>query len=343
MTPAFAPDGSKVAFSLWSGAVGTANAGAHTLVAMDFACGALPGNPACAADSDKKFSGGRALYTAPDRYPAWPSFLPDASGVVFNNGFGDGGQDQAHDISGGFTDCVPNTPDASSNDNCFLSTWYRATSEVWLAPDGGDAVVLGMLNGAGYLPVHTTQEWAHYFPTPDQTVVQKVWDDSKLNYMPTVNPVPSGGYFWVVFTSRRRYGSVLNKHPFYENALTQYQHIKSAQKKLWVAAIDANTGAVDRSHPAFYLPGQELDAGNSRGFWVVDPCHADGASCETGDQCCGGTCRTDASSGALTCQPPPEASCQPEFDACKGDADCCGTDLKCINGKCSLKAPRTPN
>ena len=34
------------------------------------------------------------------------------------------------------------------------------------------------------------------------------------------------------------------------------------------------------SHPAFYLPAQELLAGNARGFWTVDPCHADGTSCE---------------------------------------------------------------
>ena len=62
--------------------------------------------------------------------------------------------------------------------------------------------------------------------------------------------------------------------------------------KLWVAAIDLNAPAgTDPSHPAFYLPAQELLAGNSRGYWVVDPCHVDLTSCETGDECCGGFCR----------------------------------------------------
>jgi len=44
-----------------------------------------------------------------------------------------------------------------------------------------------------------------------------------------------------------------------------------------VAAIDINpTPGTDPSHPAFYLPGQELNAGNLRGFWVVDPCKQNG-------------------------------------------------------------------
>ena len=43
-------------------------------------------------------------------------------------------------------------------------------------------------------------------------------------------------------------------------------------KKLWVAAIDLNAPVgTDASHPAFYLPAQELLAGNARGFWVLDP------------------------------------------------------------------------
>ena len=55
----------------------------------------------------------------------------------------------------------------------------------------------------------------------------------------------------------------------------------------------------DASHPAFYLPAQELLAGNPRGFWVLDPCEPDGSSCMTGDQCCNGYC--EAEDGALVC------------------------------------------
>jgi hypothetical protein len=84
------------------------------------------------------------------------------------------------------------------------------------------------------------------------------------------------------------------------------------------------------------LPAQELLAGNSRGFWVVDPCKPDGNSCETGDECCGGYCQPLAD-GGLTCTPnkPP---CASEFEKCTTDGDCCGK-LVCINGFCGLKSP----
>ena len=113
----------------------------------------------------------------------------------------------------------------------------------------------------------------------------------------------------------------------------------SPQKKLWVAAVDIATGAVDPSHPAFYLPGQELGAGNSRGFWVVVPCKANGTSCETGDECCNGSCR-DNGNGALVCQDkPPGTQCVNEFEKCTVDADCCDPKQKCIAGRCGFDAP----
>jgi hypothetical protein len=76
-------------------------------------------------------------------------------------------------------------------------------------------------------------------------------------------------------------------------------------------------------------------AGNSRGFWVVDPCKADGKTCETGDECCGGYCQ--AGNNGLVCSPtkPP---CANEFDKCTVSADCCG-GLSCIDGRCGFIAP----
>ncbi len=49
---------------------------------------------------------------------------------------------------------------------------------------------------------------------------------------------------------------------------------------------------------------QELLAGNARGFWVVDPCHNDGTSCETGDECCGGYCRPGTGGALPRCRWP---------------------------------------
>ncbi|HEX4513706.1 MAG TPA: hypothetical protein VH054_09225, partial [Polyangiaceae bacterium] len=154
-----------------------------------------------------------------------------------------------------------------------------------------------------------------------------------LNYEPTMNPIASGGYYWVVFTSRRMYGNVATGDPWsgYTGA--------PIPKKLWVAAIDINpTPGKDPSHPAFYLPGQEINAGNSRGFWVVDPCKANGNSCVTGDECCNGFCR-QGDGGGLVCSNNP-GGCSQQYESCTTDADCCGAGaLTCVNGHCAQKNP----
>src|SRR5205814_2358354 len=158
---------------------------------------------------------------------------------------------------------------------------------------------LDKLNGAGYLPVGAS---GHD-------------DDTTLNYEPTVNPVPSGGYAWVVFTSRRLYGNVATVNPFYSDPRFHDLTATATTKKLWVAAIDLNAPAgTDPSHPAFYLPAQELLAGNARGYWVVDPCKPDLSSCETGDECCGGYCRP-AGDGGFTCTHD-VPKCAAEFEKC---------------------------
>jgi hypothetical protein len=119
-----------------------------------------------------------------------------------------------------------------------------------------------------------------------------------------------------------------------------WQHVVTP-KKLWVAAIDLNAPAgTDPSHPAFYLPAQELLAGNARGFWTVDPCHADGTGCETGDECCGGYCRPGGDAGALICTNQ-QPSCSQEFEKCTVTSDCCGatSGVMCINGICGKSQP----
>ena len=142
-----------------------------------------------------------------------------------------------------------------------------------------------------------------------------------------MNPVVSGGYAWVVFTSRRAYGNFISRIPGasvsadgdvpFDNTQVagtdqNTNAIKGYRKKLWVAAIDINQpGGIDISHPAFLLEGQETEAGNMRGFWALDPCKANDQSCETGDECCGGFCRqlNDADGGTHNaCVVPPTAS-----------------------------------
>ncbi len=165
---------------------------------------------------------------------------------------------------------------------------------------------LAGLNGDGYMPAGPR--------------------DEEKNYEPTIAPLASGGYFWVTFTSRRTYG----------NRLTGPEDVT---KRLWISAIDINAQpGVDPSHPAFYVAGQELQAGNSRGFWSLDACKAEGTACDTGDECCEGACNlTDPGTGEKTCGTP--QGCSNEFDSCETSADCCDPELVCIGGKCSLSVP----
>jgi len=145
--------------------------------------------------------------------------------------------------------------------------------------------------------------------------------------------VAVGGYFWIAFTSLREYG----------NTITDViaTDVVTRRRKLWVAAIDAKAApGQDLSHPAFYLPGQELAAGNMRGFWALDPCKARDATCASGAECCYGFCRPGPD-GKLSCVAPP-SGCAEEFEKCAKDGDCCGEaqGFQCVNGHCSRPPPK---
>ena len=309
VTPAFSPDGRKVVFNFWEGlgAGGVAAGAGRSLAIMDFACGAAAGSVKCAAGTTPAFTNLRQVYNDGARYPGWPAFVPDGKAVVFHNTVNPG-------------QCGPNPPDRASIYNCHLTTWYDAQAELWYVRDAAGQVARRLDDANGIGPGGTS-----YLPTNGVHP-----DDTRLNYQPTVNPVASGGYYWVVFTSRRMYGNVATGDPF---------NGSPDPKKLWVAAIDINAPAgTDPSHPAFYLPGQELGAGNSRGFWVVDPCKPNGTTCETGDECCNGFCRS--ADGGLVCQDkPPGVQCAQEFEKCTVDADCCNPSFKCLNGRCARPDP----
>jgi hypothetical protein len=164
--------------------------------------------------------------------------------------------------------------------------------------------------------------------------------DYKLNYLPSVAPTEAGGKSWVVFTSRRMYGNVAYQDPW--DAEPGYSCYSGGipSKKLWVAAVDSTwTPGTDPSHPAFYLPGQELAAGNSDGFWVNEQCTDLGESCETDDDCCSGT----GSSPTTQCRvmstaafPPlrqcvSRSVCASEGLSCAATSDCC-SGLTCPSG-----------
>ena len=152
--------------------------------------------------------------------------------------------------------------------------------------------------------------------------------DLSWNFEPTFAPVASGGYFWVVFTSRRTYGNLL-------------VDTKDNTKQLWVAAIDESpTLGTDASHPAFLLPGQANDSINMRGYWALDPCKGDGQACGSGTECCGGYCDQSADGGAAVCGSN-TSGCSQDGDHCDLTSDCCGASqgVQCINHVCSEAPP----
>jgi hypothetical protein len=259
------------------------------------------------------FSGLFTLYTPSSGTSVWPSFLPTNDAVVFeletvNNGRDFAGTRSTCDGSG-----------TCSNTGTEGELW-------WVDEKTKTPTRLDRANGLNYLPTG---------PNNHMT-------DWELNYEPTVNPVASGGYAWVVFTSRRLYGNIATVNPYWSDPRYHDISVTPTTKKLWVAAIDLNAPpGTDPSHPAFYLPGQELLAGNSRGYWVVNPCLANGASCITGDQCCGGYCRA-GDGGGLTCGSIP-MGCSTEYEKCSTASDCCGASsgIQCIDNICSVPAPPT--
>lgn len=177
----------------------------------------------------------------------------------------------------------------------------EGAGELWMtATDGSIQLQLGRANGVGAIDAAA----------------------QAMNFEPTFMPVSVGGYNWLVFVSERMYGNTLVD-----------QAPASRRKQLWVSAIDAVPGGGDPSHPAFWLPGQELDNQNMRGNWALAPCKDLGQSCEAGFECCTGYCGED---GTCTEDVP---TCSLDGDACSVAADCCTPDAECINGYCGEIVP----
>jgi len=260
----------------------------------------------------KAFSSLMTLHTPTVGTAVWSSWLPTSDGVIFevetvNNG---------RDFAGTRSQCDSSA--TCSNVGTHGEIW-------WVDAKTKTATRLDKLNGLGHVPVGPN---AHD-------------GDSTLNYEPSVSPVVSGGYAWVVFVSRRMYGNVATINPYWSDPRFHDISKTPTTKKLWVAAIDLGAApGTDPSHPAFYLPAQELLAGNSHGYWVVDPCKAEGTTCETGDECCGGFCQP-GTDGKLTCTNKPPV-CAAEYEKCEKDADCCGVGVgvKCLGGRCAESGPK---
>ncbi|HEY3234989.1 MAG TPA: hypothetical protein VGJ84_09735, partial [Polyangiaceae bacterium] len=234
----------------------------------------------------------------------WPSFLPDSLGVVYQES------------------------------NKFETTW---PSELRLVELGNQEIKpLGALNG--YLPDGTV-----YLPGGATGDVNTGQGDDWKDYEPTVMPRPIGGYFWVMFASRRIYGNTIGPGGT-ATPTDQWNAWSMVRKKIWVAAVDIDHPTKpDPSHPAFYLPGQEIDYASLHPFVSLDPCRPLGATCESGADCCDGFCRETGrqpdGTPILECVPPPPGGCSQIDEVCVTPADCCDPTLLCIVNRCAIPTP----
>jgi hypothetical protein len=271
--PSFSADGRRLVFT--DHAIGGDGKG---LAILDF-------DPAT-----NKFTNHRPILTDPAKYPGWPFFLPDGSGVVFTLG---------------------------------TSTMYTSTDLVIPTLPSGDLYLIDLARGNAVTALAKLNGFADDAQT--QPYVPAGERDLHKNYYSTGAPVAAGGYFWAFFTSRRTYG----------NLKTGLAEAPDA-KQLWAAALDIG-GQGDISHPPFYLRGQELESGNLRAFAALEPCRADGASCETGIDCCTRFCIN------LVCgPPPPKEVCRKIDEGCTAASECCpgAKRIACIAGFCAEQTIR---
>ncbi len=334
-TPAFSPDGKLVAFidgdmapttrplslmdfdgtSVFSNLRVLRNETEMTTNAYNTSVGWTPSPPLPASPTNFPPPGQSRAKTI-----AWPSFLPDSKGLVYH--LGDSYDSSGFNLNGGNVESPPQY------------------AELRLIELDGTVKKLNALNGRDASGTSTL---------PYGEAV-----DNNMNYEPNVMPLPVGGYYWVVFTSRRAYGNTVapgrapTTQPNDEPAQDPWGSNAgpSPRKKLWVAAIDLNHADatdLDPSHPAFYLSGQELESANMRGFAALAPCLADGSTCETGSDCCGGFCRQTGndSNGApvLQCMAPLPNTCSNVDELCKTSSDCCDKTNLCIGGRCAFAPP----
>ncbi len=318
-TPAFSPDGKWVAFNPFAGP-GVVAPGQELMVMAFDGTSTFSAPTVVANDMTQPYPAVR---------PGWPAFFPDGQSLVFHH------QSNA-------------SVDGADKTDVSLYTRAGALAQIaWTnVTDSTHVTALDNLNGKGYLP--KLPQAITMSCSADGNAVGAIGadhgDDVDMNYEPTVNPRPSGGYVWVVFTSRRMYGNEATIPPFCSDPRGVDLIKNITTKKLWVAAVDLGAApGTDASHPGFYLPAQELLAGNSRAFWVLDPCRADGQSCQSGDQCCNGFCEAAGDGGALVCKnAPPNNSCSNLNDKCVTAADCCDSSNLCINGFCTQEGPPPP-
>jgi len=133
--------------------------------------------------------------------------------------------------------------------------------------------------------------------------------DKQYNFEPTFAPVAAGGYFWLVFHSRRTFGNALTGAAYNGEGSGTKQALGCCDR------IKRPMNGVDPSHSSFWLPGQALDTLNMRGYWALDPLQgATDRAAIRATECCGGFC--DTTNG-------PPGVCKSSSGGCSQSGDQC--------------------
>ncbi len=162
---------------------------------------------------------------------------------------------------------------------------------------------------------------------PDGTDLKKLGIASSDNksFNPVFAPQRAGGYYWLVFISRRDYGNTL---------------VGTNRQQLWMTAINDPPSAADPSHPPFYMRGQEGCGLSENAYMAMEPCKAKGEGCATGADCCDGQCVKDANNTYVCGEPPPPGTCSQTGNSCTTAADCCNPADECVDKYCQGKVPK---
>jgi hypothetical protein len=367
VTPAFSHDGSKLAFAYWGGSSATLPCSPTTtavspcsgsprrlspvsagtrLTVVDFSCSSPPCN---SSSTGWTVSNARDVTPGVTQRVAWPSFTPNEDGVFFQRQYR-----TSQSASGGGVVSGSWSPS-------HLNSVTGALAEIWLArvPANSSAATpaptrLNALNGLNAAGTATALPTASRLVAPAQntyhannasftiavpdncgnTGTATGVNDYQLNYFPSVAPTQAGGYTWVIFTSRRMFGNVAYDDPWDAAPGESCNSGVPPTKKLWVAAVDSTwTPGTDPSHPAFYLPGQELSAANSDGDWVSSPCSGVGASCSSDDDCCNASGPSAVNECRIVSTAPLARTCQAR-SSCSAIGSACTTSAQCCSGSC---------
>ena len=156
--------------------------------------------------------------------------------------------------------------------------------------------------------------------------ILEIASSDNKSFNPTFAPLRAGGYFWIVFMTRRDYGNTL---------------VGANRQQLWMTAIsDPPTELPDPSNPPFYVRGQEDCALSENAYFAADPCKDDpDATCESGIDCCNGQCVFDPMQGKKVCGE--KGACSEGGNACTEAADCCDPRSPCVDGYCEEIFPNS--